>query len=77
MTESAFHVPSVEKIACPLDKATAACSIAKLRHYHLSRALIADWLKSRREIDGGGREGKAVIMTARRHDYSRRKRQPD
>lgn len=70
MTVAALYVPSGKKIACLLDKATAACSIAKLRHYHLSARV--DCRLAEIASDGrGGEEGdphrereKAVIMTA-------------
>jgi len=49
MTESPFHVPSSEKIACPLDKATAV-ALFEIATLSFVRALIADWLKSCRRL---------------------------
>lgn len=65
MTESPLYVPSGEKIACPLDKATAAVALFDREittTLSFVRALIADWLKSCRKM-GDQRGGKAVIMT--------------
>lgn len=52
MTESPLYVPSGEKIACPLDKATAEAALFDREITTLSfvRALIADYLKSRRKM---------------------------